>query len=366
MGFLFIDAAYGRPVDVSVADCWHFIAQCTQIYRSAIVKNRAFCYANAFDWLGKNVSVVAVILGVLIFGFGVMMIVGSIKLGNGKVIEGGAEVRGGFPILSRASRLAAQEGVNREADSTPDSAQADAHLVQHIDKGLKDKIVITLDNVAADANTPPQTQPMHNGADADGSSATTNATLHHAKHAPDSDILPTQTRFYAEPKNAADLDLVLPDYFDHAQAEKLRDNEALIGRKETITLFIRPSDHFLSIDGTTVLQVVRNYALKYGIGNFFHRYENPEGTGVLWFSMLGIGDDGLRVFDLVTLPEQTFRGLALFLSLPHKQALHGFDSMVQSARIIAQDLGAVITDEAGNVITDEALQSLRATIDDAR
>ncbi|MDO4427620.1 MAG: cell division protein ZipA C-terminal FtsZ-binding domain-containing protein [Moraxella sp.] len=155
---------------------------------------------------------------------------------------------------------------------------------------------------------------------------------------------------------------VLDGYFHEKAEENLRNNDALLGQKQTVTIVISPKNSFESIEGATIMQLVRQYALKYGVLNMFHRYENPEGTGMLWFSMLGVGVDGVEAFDLVTLPEMNYRGLALFLSLPHPQAVRGFDSMVQVARSIADELYADIHDEAGYLLDHDQLQALRAMV----
>ncbi len=83
---------------------------------------------------------------------------------------------------------------------------------------------------------------------------------------------------------------------------------------------------------------------------------------MLWFSMLGVTIDGVESFDLVTLPEMNYRGLALFLSLPHPQAVRGFDSMIQVAKAIADELDADIHDEAGYLLDNAQLQALRAVV----
>ena len=96
--------------------------------------------------------------------------------------------------------------------------------------------------------------------------------------------------------------------------------------------------------------------------NLFHRYENEDGTGDLWFSMMGVGYEGVCAFDLNSLPESHFMGLTLFLALPHPHALRGFDSMVSVAHMIAQDLSADILDEQGNLFDDTYFAKLRSVV----
>lgn len=154
----------------------------------------------------------------------------------------------------------------------------------------------------------------------------------------------------------------LDEYFYQNAQEALYNNDVLFGYKQTVTIIISPRNSFEGIDGTKIMEIVRQYGLKYGILNMFHRYEDPKGAGMLWFSMLGVGVDGVEAFDLVDLPTMNYRGLALFLSLPHPQALRGFDGMVQTAKSIAEELNAEIHDEAGYILDATQLQALRAWV----
>lgn len=154
----------------------------------------------------------------------------------------------------------------------------------------------------------------------------------------------------------------LNEYFYQNAQEALYNNDVLFGYKQTVTIIVSPRNSFEGIDGAKIMEIVRQYGLKYGILNMFHRYEDPKGAGMLWFSMLGVGVDGVEAFDLVELPNMNYRGLALFLSLPHPQALRGFDGMVQTAKSIAEELNAEIHDEAGYILDATQLQALRAWV----
>lgn len=154
----------------------------------------------------------------------------------------------------------------------------------------------------------------------------------------------------------------LNEYFYQNAQEALYNNDVLFGYKQTVTIIVSPRNSFEGIDGAKIMDIVRQYGLKYGILNMFHRYEDPKGAGMLWFSMLGVGVDGVEAFDLVELPTMNYRGLALFLSLPHPQALRGFDGMVQTAQSIAEELNADIHDESGYILDATQLQALRAWV----
>lgn len=138
-----------------------------------------------------------------------------------------------------------------------------------------------------------------------------------------------------------------------------RDNDVLLNHKDTITIIITPRNTFSGIDGSTILKLAKDYAMKYGMLKMFHRYESPEGTGQLWFSMLGVSHEGISGFDLVALPDLNYRALAMFLSLPHPQALKGFDSMVAVAQAIAAELDADIHDEDNFILDQSHFQAMR-------
>ena len=157
-----------------------------------------------------------------------------------------------------------------------------------------------------------------------------------------------------------------PDFTDnspmldhHLLAEADQDqNSPLNHAQENINITIIPNNDEL-IDGKTVLSLVSQYGLKYGAMNMFHRYENKDGSGILWFSMMGIDQDGITPFDLNVLPNSRFSGLVLFLSLPHPKATQGFDTMMSVVNLISNDLNAVILDENNEVLTRERRQQLR-------
>lgn len=146
----------------------------------------------------------------------------------------------------------------------------------------------------------------------------------------------------------------------HIQAQEDQDqNSPLKNAVENINISIVPNEQFGRISGKDVLMLVDKYGMKYGAMNMFHRYEFKEGTGLLWFSMMSLTEDGLTPFDLNKLPNQFIKGLVLFLPLPHPKAVQGFDSMVSVANLIAHDLQATVYDETGEPLNKELTQQLR-------
>lgn len=147
-------------------------------------------------------------------------------------------------------------------------------------------------------------------------------------------------------------------------------NSPLNNASDNVNITVMPQ-HFADqppvvISGEELLRLVDKYGLKYGAMNMFHRYENKDGTGILWFSMMGITDEGIAPFDLNTMPQTAFSGLVMFLSLPHPKALQGFDSMMSIAGLMSRELNAAILDENNEQLTPERKARLRTEVQDYR
>jgi len=162
--------------------------------------------------------------------------------------------------------------------------------------------------------------------------------------------------------NSPILDQHLSEPVDEAQ------NGPLINAKDNINITILPHQYrdrpAAVIRGRDLLALVDKYGLRYGAMNMFHRYEQKDGTGMLWFSMMGITDSGIAPFDPHSVATNTYNGVVLFLSLPHPQALRSFDSMMSIAYMMASDLDAVMLDEDNDPITPEYKQQLRNQVCD--
>lgn len=170
---------------------------------------------------------------------------------------------------------------------------------------------------------------------------------------------------YDEPSftdSSSILDQHLLEPVDQAQ------NGPLINAKDNINITILPHQYRdrppTIIRGRDLLALVDKYGLRFGAMNMFHRYEQKDGTGILWFSMMGITDDGIAPFDPHSVATNTYSGVVLFLSLPHPQALLSFDSMMSIAYMMANDLNAMMLDENNESITPEYKQQLRNQVRD--
>ncbi|MGM8897191.1 MULTISPECIES: cell division protein ZipA [unclassified Psychrobacter] len=162
--------------------------------------------------------------------------------------------------------------------------------------------------------------------------------------------------------NSPILDQHLLEPVDEAQ------NGPLINAKDNINITILPRQYrdrpVEIIRGRDLLALIDKYGLRFGAMNMFHRYEQKDGTGMLWFSMMGITDSGIAPFDPHSVATNTYNGVVVFLSLPHPQALRSFDSMMSIAYMMADDLNALILDENNESITPEYKQQLRNQVRD--
>lgn len=162
--------------------------------------------------------------------------------------------------------------------------------------------------------------------------------------------------------NSPILDQHLSESGDDAQ------NGPLINAKDNINITILPHQYrdrpAAIIRGRDLLALIDKYGLRYGAMNMFHRYEQKDGTGMLWFSMMGITDSGIAPFDPHSVATNTYNGVVVFLSLPHPQAVRSFDSMMSIAYMMASDLDSIMLDEENEPITPEYKQQLRNQVRD--
>jgi len=162
--------------------------------------------------------------------------------------------------------------------------------------------------------------------------------------------------------NSPVLDQHLLTPIDEAQ------NGPLINAKDNINITILPQQSRerpnAIIRGGDLLTLVDKYGLRFGAMNMFHRYEQKDGTGMLWFSMMGITDNGIAPFDPHSVATNVYSGVVLFLSLPHPQAVRSFDSMMSIAYMMASDLDAIMLDENNEPITPDYKQQLRNQVRD--
>lgn len=304
------------------------------------------------------------VLALVVVLFGVFMVLRNLRR-NQAALESeelGEKTKYGLPIIPREDRQLPPRGVELLTDE--DGADQEDAL-SSMAAAVSSAPMITRD-LHATPPTSSDVQPMRAHAHTTEEDADEHLALAEEFDADEEILWQDDATDEDTPSQATDMAFqkqspVLDRHLDERQAFD-QNNDPLLHATETVSIAIMPRSSFAGLPGRTVLEIVRTYGMKYGVMNLFHRYENEDGTGDLWFSMMGVGHEGVRAFDLNSLPEDHFMGLAVFLPLPHPHALRGFDSMVSVASMIAQDLSADMLDEQGNLFDDTYFAKLRSVI----
>ena len=126
----------------------------------------------------------------------------------------------------------------------------------------------------------------------------------------------------------------------------------------SLILMAKPGD---SYSGYELLQALLAVGFRYGDMNIFHKHENEDGTGSIWFSLAQAVTPG--TFDLSDVGAMKCPGLALFMELnARKNLLAIFERMMETAKQLVEDLGGDIYDARRRLLDQAHIDSLRAKI----
>ena len=305
-------------------------------------------------------QLILIILAVVAIVWGIYTILKSIRQKNQDVLATDAieHDKDGLPIIPRHQRPEPQESQLFKAEITSDNPKGEVKL-------SADDTELHLDNYPANggfananANATKSANDkllaethtfVENENDAFSMLANATETITPVVHTFDEN----QLKKDSFTDNSPILDTHIQAQIDEEQNSPL--NNAI----QNINISIFPNQQFVDIKGDYLLELIDKYGLKFGAMNMFHRYENKDGTGLLWFSLMMIDNEGISPFDLNRLPTQTMKGLVLFLSLPHPRPVQGFDSMMSIAGLLANDLNATVYDDTGEPINKENTQAMR-------
>ena len=303
-------------------------------------------------------QLILIILAVVAIVWGIYTLLKSIRQKNQDVLATDAieHDKDGLPIIPRHQRPEPQESQLFKAEITPDNPKGEVKL-------SADDTELHLDNYPANggfanANVTKSANDkllaethtfVENENDAFSMLANATETITPVVHTFDEN----QLKKDSFTDNSPILDTHIQAQIDEEQNSPL--NNAI----QNINISIFPNQQFVDIKGDYLLELIDKYGLKFGAMNMFHRYENKDGTGLLWFSLMMIDNEGISPFDLNRLPTQTMKGLVLFLSLPHPRPVQGFDSMMSIAGLLANDLNATVYDDTGEPINKENTQAMR-------
>jgi cell division protein ZipA len=113
--------------------------------------------------------------------------------------------------------------------------------------------------------------------------------------------------------------------------------------------------------GPMLLGAFAEAQLEYGDMQIFHRSEVVDDREQHLFSAANIKEPG--IFDLAAMEQFSTEGVVLFLQvLPGMDAVRAFDTMVESANILAEELGGTVCDATRSVLTKQTISHLREEV----
>lgn len=114
-------------------------------------------------------------------------------------------------------------------------------------------------------------------------------------------------------------------------------------------------------EGNDLLRVLLSSGLRFGDMNIFHYHCGDVGEGPVLFSLANIVVPG--TFDMSDMEDFTTPGISLFLALPAEvEALKAFDTLLSTARYIAEQLGGELKDENRSVFTAQTAEHYRQRV----
>jgi len=113
--------------------------------------------------------------------------------------------------------------------------------------------------------------------------------------------------------------------------------------------------------GPVLLTALTDAGLEYGDMQIFHRTETVDGRMKTLFSAANIKEPG--IFDLSAMETFTTEGIVLFMQIPGAvDGVRAFDAMVESARILADNLDSVVCDAQRSVLTNQTISHMREEV----
>lgn len=113
--------------------------------------------------------------------------------------------------------------------------------------------------------------------------------------------------------------------------------------------------------GEDIMHILLACDLRFGDMDFFHRHEHAAGRGAIQFSVANMMQPGIFVIDRMA--ELNTQGLLFFVTLPGPQDMRkAFDYMLETAQVVARNLGGSVRDESHSVVTPQTLEHSRQQI----
>jgi len=113
--------------------------------------------------------------------------------------------------------------------------------------------------------------------------------------------------------------------------------------------------------GPILLGALAAAQLEFGDMGIFHRVELDNGQEKILFSVANIREPG--TFDLSAMESFTSEGVVLFMQVPGAvDAVRAFDVMVESSRVLADNLDSRVCDASHTRLTKQAISHMREEV----
>lgn len=113
--------------------------------------------------------------------------------------------------------------------------------------------------------------------------------------------------------------------------------------------------------GPILLGALAAAQLEFGDMDIFHRVELDNGQEKILFSVANIREPG--TFDLSAMESFTSEGVVLFMQVPGAvDGVRAFDVMVESSRVLADNLDSRVCDASHSQLTKQAISHMREEV----
>ena len=177
------------------------------------------------------------------------------------------------------------------------------------------------------------------------------------------DVVNQVGEFYADDGLAADpLDGFSPASAasESNSAVRANDKGASAAPDKVFVLYVM-APRGVPFRGPVLLNALSAAGLEYGDMQIFHRTDIVDGQEKMLFSAANIKEPG--IFDLSAMESFTTEGIVLFLQVPGSvDGVYAFDAMVESARILADNLDSAVCDASRSVMTNQTISHMREEV----
>ncbi len=113
--------------------------------------------------------------------------------------------------------------------------------------------------------------------------------------------------------------------------------------------------------GPILLGAMAAAGLEFGDMDIFHRLEQVGGQEQILFSVANLREPG--IFDMSAMESFTSEGVVLFMQVPGAvDAVRAFDTMVEAARSLAENLDSRVCDATHSPLTKQAIGHMREEV----